>query len=305
MQTLYPASYMDDTNWIVQESQSSDWTKEENKKFESALAFYDETTPDRWDKIAKMIPGKTVYDVFKQYKELEDDVSNIEAGLIELPGYHQASSFTLELVDDRNFDANRKRSAGARGCDQERKKGIPWTEDEHLRFLKGLLKYGKGDWRSISRDFVVSKTPTQVASHAQKYFMRQHSGGKDKRRPSIHDITTVNLTSTTTTSPSLNNNRPPLDQSPPPEHNKKSTESPGVVLDWNLMPNDGVTGAMIFGATHGDLFESSSPYDVGSPDDLKLHWQKLYASTTRYAAAHARPPSSLYLMQTSRHQIHG
>jgi len=61
----------------------------------------------------------------------------------------------------------------------------------------GLLKYGKGDWRNISRKFVVTKTPTQVASHAQKYYIRQKlSGGRDnKRRPSIHDITIVNLTS--------------------------------------------------------------------------------------------------------------
>lgn len=57
----------------------------------------------------------------------------------------------------------------------------------------GLKKYGKGDWRNISRNFVITRTPTQVASHAQKYFIRQHSGGKDKRRASIHDITTVNL----------------------------------------------------------------------------------------------------------------
>lgn len=57
----------------------------------------------------------------------------------------------------------------------------------------GLKKYGKGDWRNISRNFVITRTPTQVASHAQKYFIRQLSGGKDKRRASIHDITTVNL----------------------------------------------------------------------------------------------------------------
>lgn len=57
----------------------------------------------------------------------------------------------------------------------------------------GLEKHGKGDWRNISRNFVISKTPTQVASHAQKYYLRQLSGGKDKRRPSIHDITTVHV----------------------------------------------------------------------------------------------------------------
>lgn len=59
-------------------------------------------------------------------------------------------------------------------------------------FLLGLDKYGKGDWRSISRNFVVSRTPTQVASHAQKYFIRLNSINKDRRRSSIHDITSVN-----------------------------------------------------------------------------------------------------------------
>ena len=57
-------------------------------------------------------------------------------------------------------------------------------------FLLGLTKFGKGDWRSISRNFVISRTPTQVASHAQKYFIRLNSlNRKDKRRTSIHDIT--------------------------------------------------------------------------------------------------------------------
>lgn len=65
----------------------------------------------------------------------------------------------------------------------------------------GLKKYGKGDWRNIARNFVTTRTPTQVASHAQKYFIRQLSGGKDKRRSSIHDITIVDFSETK--SPSL------------------------------------------------------------------------------------------------------
>ncbi|KAM7268659.1 hypothetical protein ACFE04_010825 [Oxalis oulophora] len=53
----------------------------------------------------------------------------------------------------------------------------------------GLQRYGKGDWKSISRNAVVSRTPTQVASHAQKYFLHLNSIKKDKKRSSIHDIT--------------------------------------------------------------------------------------------------------------------
>ncbi|CAI9761100.1 unnamed protein product [Fraxinus pennsylvanica] len=70
---------------------------------------------------------------------------------------------------------------------KERRKGIPWTEEEHRMFLIGLEKLGKGDWRGISRNFVTTRTPTQVASHAQKYFLRQASLCK-KRRSSLFDM---------------------------------------------------------------------------------------------------------------------
>lgn len=57
-----------------------------------------------------------------------------------------------------------------------------------------MEKYGKGDWRSISRNFVVTRTSTQVASHAQKYFARLNSKNKHRNRPSIHDITVADNT---------------------------------------------------------------------------------------------------------------
>ncbi|CAH9086533.1 unnamed protein product [Cuscuta europaea] len=71
---------------------------------------------------------------------------------------------------------------------RERKKGIPWTEEEHRMFLLGLQKLGKGDWRGIARNFVITRTPTQVASHAQKYFIRQSNLSRRKRRSSLFDI---------------------------------------------------------------------------------------------------------------------
>lgn len=66
--------------------------------------------------------------------------------------------------------------------------GTPWTEEEHRMFLLGLQKLGKGDWRGISRNFVVSRTPTQVASHAQKYFIRKSNMTRRKRRSSLFDM---------------------------------------------------------------------------------------------------------------------
>ncbi|XP_047270703.1 transcription factor MYB1R1 isoform X2 [Capsicum annuum] len=71
---------------------------------------------------------------------------------------------------------------------RHRKKGTSWTEEEHRCFLIGLEKLGKGDWRGISKHYVPSRTPTQVASHAQKYFIRMSSIDKKKRRPSVFDV---------------------------------------------------------------------------------------------------------------------
>lgn len=77
---------------------------------------------------------------------------------------------------------------------RERKRGTPWTEDEHKLFLIGLQKVGKGDWRGISRNFVKTRTPTQVASHAQKYFLRRSNLNRRRRRSSLFDITTDTVT---------------------------------------------------------------------------------------------------------------
>ncbi|PHT34865.1 Transcription factor DIVARICATA [Capsicum baccatum] len=60
-----------------------------------------------------------------------------------------------------------------------------------LLFLQGLEKYGKGDWRDISRNFGLSRTPTQVASHAQKFYTRLNDNNNPKKRRSIHDVTSA------------------------------------------------------------------------------------------------------------------
>ncbi|KAL8226594.1 hypothetical protein R6Q57_016426 [Mikania cordata] len=84
--------------------------------------------------------------------------------------------------------------------------GIPWTEDEHKLFLVGLQKVGKGDWRGISRNFVKTRTPTQVASHAQKYFLRRSNLNRRRRRSSLFDITTDSVAAIPTEEQQANEN---------------------------------------------------------------------------------------------------
>ncbi|XP_061354284.1 transcription factor SRM1-like [Gastrolobium bilobum] len=181
---------------------SSEWSREQDKAFENALAIHPEDASDRWEKIAADVPGKTVEEIKQHYELLVYDINQIESGCVPLPSYNSSSEGTTSQASDEGIgkkgahlgqhNSESNHGTKASRSDQERRKGIAWTEEEHRLFLQGLDKYGKGDWRSISRNFVVSRTPTQVASHAQKYFIRLNSMNRDRRRSSIHDITSVN-----------------------------------------------------------------------------------------------------------------
>ncbi|KAJ0101850.1 hypothetical protein Patl1_05860 [Pistacia atlantica] len=142
------------------------------------------------------------------------------------------------LMSRPDWDSASQISFGSKSVKQgepERKKGTPWTEEEHRLFLIGLSKFGKGDWRSISRNVVVSRTPTQVASHAQKYFLRQTSVKKERKRASIHDITTVDTKPLT----------PPVDQNWNPSPGVPGHQQPPTYQQFpppNQFPSQG--GAM-------------------------------------------------------------
>ncbi|XP_058109261.1 transcription factor DIVARICATA [Magnolia sinica] len=301
MEILSPTSYLSNSSWLLEESKSGNWTPEENKKFENALALHDKDTPDRWHNVAAMIPGKTVEDVISHYRDLEDDISDIEAGRIPIPGY-STSSFTVEWVNDRRFDVLKptyavggKRTAGR--PDQERKKGVPWTEDEHRRFLIGLKKYGKGDWRNISRNLVITRTPTQVASHAQKYFIRQCSGGKDKRRSSIHDITTVNLSDSRPPSPSQSST---LSVQSSPANVPKTADQFSMSFDSNRRNEGAPFFSPTTPQTHGNPF---MPHSYGMPSyGLKMQAQNYQRGTLHESVG---PQNSVFQLQSSHHHRHG
>ncbi|KAK4493261.1 hypothetical protein RD792_017861, partial [Penstemon davidsonii] len=193
----------------------AEWSREEEKAFESAIAMHwveDSIEEEKWNRICCMVPSKSIEELKHHYQLLVEDVAAIESGDIPLPNYntitdnnitssssvstnnHDPKGKRLLLFSNCNESSSTQSAAGKAGkpSEQERRKGIPWTEEEHRLFLIGLDKFGKGDWRSISRNFVISRTPTQVASHAQKYFIRLNSMNRDRRRSSIHDITNVN-----------------------------------------------------------------------------------------------------------------
>lgn len=114
------------------------WTRELDKAFEDALATYPEDLSDRWEKIAADVPGKSLEEVKLHYEILMDDVSRIESGCVPLPSYNSSldSLTSLDEENDKkgghsgqgNNDSHHGKSTKS---DQERRKGIAWTEEEH------------------------------------------------------------------------------------------------------------------------------------------------------------------------------
>ena len=46
-----------------------------------------------------------------------------------------------------------------------------WTRTEHEQFVKGLEEVGK-NWKEIAESYVKTRKRTQIASHAQKWFLK-------------------------------------------------------------------------------------------------------------------------------------
>lgn len=103
---------------------STHWNRSEDKLFEHALVMFPEESPDRWQKIASQLPGKSAVEVREHYEALVHDVYEIDSGRVELPSY----------ADDSDWDSPSQISfvpKSTKHGDPERKKGTPWTEEEH------------------------------------------------------------------------------------------------------------------------------------------------------------------------------
>lgn len=132
------------------------WTREEEKAFENAIATHSfDKSNEQWDKIASMVPTKTIKEIKQHYEDLFEDVCAIEAGKVPLPNYgndentlsnandrddHNHTTFSKEQGGNTNqgngYSAFGPSAVGnsaksSSKLDQERKKGIPWTEEEH------------------------------------------------------------------------------------------------------------------------------------------------------------------------------
>ncbi|EOA25512.1 hypothetical protein CARUB_v10018856mg, partial [Capsella rubella] len=184
------------------------WSRHDDKRFELALKHFSQGSQDSQELLKKIALHieKPYEEVKEYYLALVYDVGLIESGRIAIPKY------------DEDYYVPLKEATESKSQVIEKAKGTPWSAEEHSRFLDGLKKYGKGDWKNIARECVKSRSPTQVASHAQKYFLRQSSDSKKGKRSSIHDMTlghTDNVTDPTGSNMSSMDQQPHSVDQPP------------------------------------------------------------------------------------------
>lgn len=128
-----------------------EWSREEEKAFENGIAMHwnEECREQSWTKIASMVPTKSILELKHHYHLLLQDVAAIEAGNVPLPNYNSSapssSSFITTTYNKDHFHhkdtkpfsnsnfspADSASGKGGSKSDQERRKGIPWTEEEH------------------------------------------------------------------------------------------------------------------------------------------------------------------------------
>jgi len=122
---------------------------------------------------------------------------------------------------------------------QSRPQSRYWTKLEHQKFLEALAKFGHKDVKSIS-SYVGTRTPIQVRTHSQKYFLRlkrctnertflEEYPNKAPENPDIVPVKSKNVSSNnfspTTHYPNIPSN---TTQSAPPPPSNFTNPSPPV-----------------------------------------------------------------------------
>lgn len=182
---------------------------------------------------------------------------------------------------------------------RERKRGVPWTEEEHKLFLIGLQKAGKGDWRGIARNFVKTRTPTQVASHAQKYFLRRSNLNRRRRRSSLFDITTDTVAADPTNDQQIvKDNNGVSSQSPPPMATSMQTNSEISHISFSVPETSRLSATPIYPMTMDNpvvvenemkvvqtssLFHGALPTSSKSMADFDLNDNSLIDSSSPFS----------------------
>ncbi|EFC46587.1 predicted protein [Naegleria gruberi] len=116
-----------------------------------------------------------------------------ESSSCKSPTRDDTPKASLSKIQKPKHATQKKRSSSSSSTDEEEGKKFntgTWTRSEHEQFLKGLEEVGK-NWKLISENYVQTRKRTQIASHAQKWFLKlaeMKKGGSDSSNHSSEEL---------------------------------------------------------------------------------------------------------------------
>ncbi|XP_074341293.1 transcription factor DIVARICATA-like [Apium graveolens] len=169
---------------------SDGWTFKDNKLYENTMAeFEDYGSAAFFQRVAVVMPWKTMASIQLHHEILMEELNWIKLSngefediVIEENGHFDDIVLEDTMGEEEVIEQVNQQTS------RPNKRGVPWTMEEHWAFMRGVEECGKGDWKNISQFFVSSRTPAQVASHAQKFFKRMQKTAAEKHRTTINDI---------------------------------------------------------------------------------------------------------------------
>ncbi|GFZ05909.1 duplicated homeodomain-like superfamily protein [Actinidia rufa] len=145
----------------------SDWSREEEKAFENAIAIHwaeeDSKDDDHWPKIASLVPTKTIEELKKHYQLLVEDVAAIEAGHVPIPNYigeEASSSSSKDRHGISGVTASEKRSNCNYGS------GFPGFEIEGDQAFHDITNVNGGDASAHQPPPITGQQPNSTSAMA-------------------------------------------------------------------------------------------------------------------------------------------
>ncbi|XP_074359833.1 transcription factor SRM1-like [Apium graveolens] len=169
---------------------SDGWTFKDNKLYEDIMEeFEDYGSVALFQRVAQVMPWKTMASIKLHHQVLMEELDWIKSSNGEFEDIIMEDNGDFEdiIIEDSMVEEKANEQA-EQYTTRPRKPARIWTLEEHRWFMQGLEICGKGDWRNIAKYLVPSRTPYQVASHAQKFLKRVEKEDTEKCRTTINDI---------------------------------------------------------------------------------------------------------------------